>query len=180
MQFQAEGVFNEKVITFLSRGFTVRIDYTIELWRSRKWWFDRLDTQHNIDYQIDYEPLEKRYTCRVSQQAEAIKSRLDKDLGNIIQWTTRPELPISIIPIARLDSKARYYYNIVVSIATLTAENISDLRKWIKVGEEEKESSTLTRTSFRLARDAISARHRKQVSTRSDKFRLHDLPRFDG
>ena len=37
MQFQAEGVFNEKVMTFLSRGFTVRVDYTIELWRSRKW-----------------------------------------------------------------------------------------------------------------------------------------------
>ena len=180
MQFQAEGVFTERVIKFLTRGFTVRIEYTIELWRSRRWWFDHLDRQINMNYQIDFEPLEKRYTCRISRPGKAITARLDRQLANIIRWTTQPELPITIIPAVQLDSKARYYYNIVVSIATLTAEDISDLRRWIKVGEKEKETSTLTKTSFKLAKDAISARHRKRVSTRSKKFHLRDLPRFDG
>jgi len=179
MQFLAEEVFTENVIKFLTRGFTVKIEYTIELWRSRKWWFDRLDTQHIIRYQIDFEPLEKRYTCLISEQGKAITSRLEKQLANIIQYTTRPELPLIIRPIARLDRKSSYYYNIVVSVATLTAENINDLRKWVRFGGKEKETSTLTRTSFKLAKDAISARHRKRVSTRSQKFRLHELPRFD-
>ncbi len=180
MQFQAEEVFTEKMIKFLTRGFTVRIEYTIELWRSRRWWFDHLDSQININYQIDFEPLEKRYTCRTSRPGKAITSRLDRQLANIIRWTTQPELPITIISAIKLDLRSSYYYNIVVSIATLTGENISDLRKWIKVGEEEKKTSTLTKTSFKMAKDAISARHRKRVSTRSRKFRLRDLPRFDG
>lgn len=180
MQFQAEEVFSEKVIKFLTRGFTVKIEYTIELWRSRRWWFDRLDTQHNIRYQIDFEPLEKRYTCLISQQGKALTSRLERQLANIIQYTTRPELPLTIIPVAKLDRKANYYYNIIISVATLTAENISDLRKWVRFGEKEKEGSTLAKASFKLAKDAISARHRKRVSTRTEKFRLNDLPRFDG
>ncbi len=179
MQFQAEGVFTERVIRFLTRGFTVKIEYTIELWKSRKWWFDSLDTQHIIRYQIDFEPLEKRYTCLISEQGKAITSRLEKQLANIIQYTTRPELPLIISPIAKLDRKSNYYYNIVVSVATLTAENINDLRKWVRFGGKEKKTSTLTKTSFKLAKDAISARHRKRVSTRSQKFRLHELPRFD-
>ncbi len=179
MQFQAEEVFTEKVIKFITRGFTVKIEYTIELWKSRKWWFDRLDTQHSIRYQIDFEPLEKRYTCLISEQGKALTSRLEKQLAKIIQYTTQPELPLIISPVAKLDEKSKYYYNIIISVATLTAENISDLRKWIRFGEKEKETSTLTKTSFKLAKDAISSRHRKRVSTRFDKFRLAELPRFD-
>ena len=180
MQFQAEEVFTEKVIKFLTRGFTVKIEYTIELWKSRKWWFDSLDTQHNIRYQIDFEPLEKRYTCLISEQGKALTSKLERQLANIIQYTTRPELPLTISSVAKLDRRASYYYNIIISVATLTAENINDLRKWVRFGEKEKETSTLTKTSFKLAKDAISSRHRKRVSTRSEKFRLHELPTFDG
>ena len=180
MQFLAEEVFTEKVIKFLTRGFTVKIEYTIELWKGRKWWFDSLDAQHVIRYQIDFEPLEKRYTCLIFEQGKAITSKLEKQLANIIQYTTRPEMPLIISPIAKLDRKSSYYYNIVVSVATLTAENIDDLRKWVRFGGKEKETSTLTKTSLKLAKDAISARHRKRVSTRSQKFRLNELPRFDG
>ena len=180
MQFQAEGVFTERVIKFLTRGFTVRIEYTIELWRSRRWWFDHLDHQININYEIDFEPLGKRYTFRTSRPGKEVTSKLDQQLANIIQWTTQPELPIVIVPAVQLDLKSGYYYNLVVSIATLTAEDINDLRRWIKVGGKEKETSTLTKTSFKLAKDAISARHRKRVSIQSEKFRLRDLPRFDG
>lgn len=179
MQFLAEEVFTEKVIKFLTRGFTVEIEYTIELWKGRKWWFDSLDAQHIIRYKIDFEPLEKRYTCLISEQGKAITSKLEKQLAKIIQYTTRPEIPLIISPIAKLDRKSSYYYNIIVSVATLTAENINDLKKWVRFGGKEKETSTLTKTSFKLAKDAISARHRKRVSTRSQKFRLHDLPRFD-
>ena len=178
MRFQANGVFTERVIKFLTRGFTVKIGYTIELWQSRKWWFDRLNSEQKLDYQIDFEPLEKRYTCRVFQLGKAVTSKLERQLSKIIQWTTQPEFPVVVAPVAQLDSEASYYYNIVVSIVTLTAEDINDLRKWIKVGEKGKETSTITKTSFRMAKDAISARHRRQVSLRSRKFRARDLTRI--
>lgn len=180
MQFRAEEVFTEKVIMFLNRGFTVKIEYKIELWRSRRYWFDRLDSQHNISYQIDFEPLEKRYICLKSQQGEAVTSKLDRQLDSIVEWTMQPESPLTVMPVERLDPGAKYYYNIEILIATLTAENIKDLQKWLgQFGGEEKEPSTLTKTSFRVARDFLSSRNHKKLSMQFEQFRLHDLPRLD-
>ncbi len=180
MQFQAEEIFTEKVIKFLTRGFTIRVEYKIELWRSRRFWFDGLERQHNISYQIEFEPLEKRYVCLKSATREAITSKLDRQLDKIIRWTTLPEPPLVIAPVGKLSSKAEYYYNIEITIATLTSENIKHLQKWLgEFGEKDEEPSTLTKTSFRVAADFLSSRNHKKVSARSEKFRLHDLPRFD-
>jgi|GEM_PF-1737721 len=178
-QFRAEEIFTEKVIRFLNRGFTVKIEYKIELWQSRRYWFDRLGSQHNISYQIDFEPLEKRYICLKSQEGAAITSKLDQQLDEIIEWTTRPEPPLNVIPLDRLDQEAEYYYSIEILIATLTTENIKHLQKWLEYGEKERETSTITGTSFRLARDFLSSRNRRKISERSEKFHLHDLPKLD-
>jgi hypothetical protein len=176
MQFRVEEVFTEKVIKFLNRGFTVEIEYKIELWRKRRYWFDRLDCQHNISYQIDFEPLEKRYICFRSQQEAEITSKLDQQLDTIIKWTTQPEPPLNVIPLEQLDQNAEYYYNIEILIATLTTDNIKHLQKWLEYGGKEKGNSTITGTSFKLARDFLSSRNRKKVSEQSEKFYPHDLP----
>jgi len=176
MQFHAEEVFTEKVTKFLNRGFTVRIQYRVELWRRRRYWFDHLDTQHSISYQINFVPLEKRYVCLKSQQGSAITSKMDRQLDKIIQWTTLPDPPLIILPVEQLNPKTEYYYNIEILTATLTGENIKDLRKWLS--GEENEDSTLTNTTFRVAKDFISSRNQKKHLVRTDKFRLSDLPRI--
>ncbi len=173
MQLQAEEVFTEEVIESLNTGLTAKIDYTIELWRSRSWWFDHLDIQHNISYQIDFRPLDKRYVCTKSRKGEVTESKLDPKLDSIIEWTIRPDPPLKIIPVQQLDPEDSYYYNITMSIATLTAENIDYL---LKSEEKEEGSSPLTNIPFRFARRVISSRHRKKLSKRSEKFNLRDLP----
>jgi hypothetical protein len=180
MQFQAEEVFSEKVIKFLNRGFTVGVEYKIELWRKRRYWFDHLNIQHNINYQIDFEPLKKRYVCLKSQQGTAVASKLDRKLAEIVLWTTRPDPPLKIIPSERLDPNASYYYNVEILIATLTTEDIKDLQKWLnEFGGEDEETSTFTKTSFKVAADFISSRNHKKLSARSEEFRLSELPKLD-
>ena len=177
MQFRIEEVFTEKVIKFLNRGFTVKLEYKIELWRRRRYWFDNLDSQNDISYQIDFEPLEKRYICLKSQQGAAITSKLDQKLDEIIRWTTQPDPPLTIIPVGQLNPKVEYYYNIEILIATLTAENVKHLQKWLsEFGEKERERSTFTRTSFKVAADFLSSKNHKKLSVRSERFRPQDLP----
>jgi len=179
MQFQAEEVFSEKVIKFLNRGFTIRIQYSVELWRSRRYWFDHLDKNHSISYQINFAPLEKRYACLKSQQGAAITSKLDQELDTIIQWATLIDPPLIISPVKLLEPGTEYYYNIQIIVATLTGENIKDLRKWLDgIGTEEDENSTITDTTFRVAMDFISSRNQKKHSVRSEKFRPRDLPKI--
>ena len=176
MQLHAEEVFTEKVTKFLNRGFTIRIQYRIELWRSRRYWFDHLDTQHSISYQINFVPLEKRYVCLKSQEGSAITSKLDRQLDKIIQWATLPDPLLMVLPVKQLDPKAEYYYTIEILIATLTGENIKDLRKWLS--GEESEDSTLTNTTFRVAKDFISSRNQEKHSVQTEKFHLSDLPKI--
>ncbi len=179
MQFQAREVFTEKVIKFLNRGFTVRIDYTIELWQSRRFWFDRLDSQHRISYQIDFELFEKRYTCSKLRESKVIESKLDRKLDEIVLWTTQPGPPLTITSTDRLDRDASYYYNMEILIATPTAENLKRLQERLsESGEEEKGLSTLTKATFRIARDYISSKNSKKVAVRSKEFHLRDLPKF--
>jgi hypothetical protein len=181
MQFQAKEVFTEKVIKFLNRGFTVRIDYTIELWQSRRFWFDHLDSQHIVSYQIDFELFEKRYTCSKLRENKVIESKLDRKLDEIVLWTTRPESPLIITSADQLDRDASYYYNMEILIATPTAENLKRLQERLsESGEEEKSLSTLTKATFRIARDYISSKNSKKLAVRSEEFRLRDLPKFAG
>lgn len=179
MGFQAEGVFTEKVIRFLDRGFTVKIEYRIELWKSRPYWFDQLNNQYYIGYQINFDPLEKRYICIRTQQDRVTDSRLDREREKIIQWSTTIDKPLSIISLDQLDQNLRYYYNIEILVATLTSENIKDLQKWLgDFKNKREEQSTITKTTFKVATDFISSRNHKKASMRTEKFDLKDLPKI--
>lgn len=180
MQVQAEELFTEKVIKFLDRGFTIRLDYRIELWKRRPFWFDSLESQHNISYQISFDPLEKRYVSHKSQEGTAVSSKIDKQQDKIIEWATQTEPPLNIISVEQLDQTARYYYNIEITVSTLTTENIKDLQRWLgEFDEKEEESSTVTKTVFKVAADFISSRNNKKLSARSKQFYLRELPEIN-
>ena len=179
MNFQADNVFNEKVTKFLDRGFTIRIEYKIELWQSRKYWFDRLHNQYKMIYQMKFEPLEKRYECVRKQQGEVIDSKLTPNRELIIQWATKIDRMLNIAPIGQLDQNSSYYYSIEIILITLTSENIKDLQKWLgEFSGEREEPSTLTKTTFKVATDFISSRNSKKTSMRSERFYLQNLPRI--
>jgi len=176
MRFQAEDIFNDKVVKFLSRGFTVRVEYTIELWERRSYWFDRLYGQRNISYQIDFEPLEKLYVCSRLQEGSQAMSKTDKQLDRLIKWITHPDLAITFVPLEQLDSGSKYYYNIGILVATLTAENVKDLQKWMsEFGEHEEQTSSFAKTTFKVVMDFLSSRNHKKYSVKSDEFYLSDL-----
>jgi hypothetical protein len=179
MRFQVGEIFTDKVVKFLNRGFTIRIDYNIELWESRGYWFDRLYGQRNISYQLDFEPLEKRYVCKRSLEGSSIISKTDKQLDNLLQWIMRPELPITFVPVEQLGPESKYYYNIGILLATLTAENVRDLQKWMsEFNQQEEETSSFAKTTFKIVMDFLSSRNHKKISVKSDEFYLSDLPKL--
>jgi len=174
MKFRADELFNEKVIKFLNRGFTIKIEYNIELWKSRGYWFDKLDSQQNIGYEITFEPIEKSYRCTRTNNGAVIISKSDRQLNRVIQWVTSTDTPVIISPLAQLD-ETEYYYNIEILIATLTAENIRDLQKWAGEFSQKEEPSSLAKTSFRVVSDFLSSRNHKNISIRSERFFPHQL-----
>jgi len=68
-----------------------------------------------------------------------------------------------------------------ILIATPTTENLKRLQERLsESGEEEKNVSTLTKATFRIARDYISSKNSKKLAARSEEFHLRDLPKFAG
>ena len=180
MRFQAGEIFTDKVIKFLSRGFTVRVEYSIELWQNRGYWFDRPHSQRNISYQIDFEPIEKRYVCKRFQDGSQVVSKTDKQLDKLIQWVTHPDIPVIFVPMYQLDPEARYYYNIGILVATLTAENVKDLQKWMgEFGDQEEQTSSFAKTTFKVVMDFLSSRNHKKYSVKSDEFYPSNLPKLN-
>ena len=179
MQFKVDELFNEKVIKFLNRGFTIRLDYNVELWKKRGYWFDSLNNQQNISYEIFFDVLEKRFLCRKIKQNNTIESRTEKQLNKLIQWLTEQDSLLIIAPLEELELSSQYYYNIEIIIATLTADNIKDLQRWM--GEFDKKGeqpSSFARTSFKVVADFLSSRNHKRISIRSEAFYPYSLPRL--
>jgi len=178
MRFQADSIFTDKVIKFLDRGFTIRVEYTIELWQTKGYWFDQLDNQQEISYQIDFNPLEKKYVCKRTYQKSSIVIKTDKDIEKIIRWVMFPDFPVKITSINQLEASKIYYYNIGVLVATLTSENVKDLQKWISKYDEQEESSSLAKTAFKFISDLISSRSHKKFFVKSEQFNLSELPKI--
>lgn len=179
VQFKVDDLFNEKVIKFLNRGFTIRLDYNIELWRKRGYWFDSLTNQLIISYEILFDVLEKRFLCRKIEQNNNIESRTEKQLNKLIQWLTEQNSLLIIAPLEELAPGSQYYYNIEIIIATLTADNIKDLQRWM--GEFDKKGeqpSSFAKTSFKVVADFLSSRNHKRISLRSEIFSPYSLPRI--
>ncbi|MBD3181986.1 DUF4390 domain-containing protein [Candidatus Poribacteria bacterium] len=177
--FKANGVFTNRVVKYLNRGFTVRIDYKIELWRKRRFWFDSLESQKRLSYQMNFVPLEKRYLCVKYQDGKALESKLDRQQEEIIKWVTQPEPPLKLVNTMELDQKSGYYYNIEVIVATLTTENIEHLQQWLdEFDEEEEDKSTFTETTLKVAADLLSSRNRKNKTFRSEIFHIYNLPKL--
>ena len=179
MKFQTDEIFSEKVTKFLSRGFTVRIEYNIELWQSRGYWFDSLRSQRNLSYQIKFDPIEKQYQCQRSQDGSKVTAKSDKLLDNLAKWVMSPDIYVLFDPIDQLIPNDKYYYNMEVLVATLTAENVKDLRKWMgDFSDQGEQSSSISRTTMRVIMDFLSSRNHKKFSARSEQFYLSELAKL--
>ncbi|MGB9596587.1 MAG: DUF4390 domain-containing protein [Candidatus Poribacteria bacterium] len=180
MKFQADDIFDQKVMKFLNRGFTVRVEYNIELWQKRGYWFDSLRSQRSISYQINYDPIEKIYQCQRFQNGLKVTTKSDKQIDNLARWIVSPDLYLVFGPIDQLSLNDRYYYNIEVLVATLTAENVRDLRKWLgDFGEQGEQSSSFSKTAVNMIIDFLSSRNHKRFSTRSEQFYISALPKIE-
>lgn len=180
MKFQTDDIFNQKVMKFLNRGFTVRVEYNIELWQKRGYWFDSLRSQKSISYQINFDPIEKIYQCQRSQDGSRIITKSDKQIDNLSRWVINPDIYLIFDPIDQLSLNDRYYYNIEVLVATLTAENVRDLRRWMgDFSDKGDQSSSFSKTTINMIIDFLSSRNHKRFSVRSEQFYISELPRIE-
>ncbi|MBC8229140.1 DUF4390 domain-containing protein [bacterium] len=166
----ADEVFTPQTLMFLQRGFTIRIDYTVELWRPRSFWFDKLEVQKQIRCELNYDILSRSYKCIINR-TDKMEPRKGNELSKAIEWVTNMD-SLEILTRQKLDSNKQYYYTIKADIATLTAQDIQDLRRWLESDSSEDKGGELSisRATFNIVTAFLSAKNHRKLSMESPKF----------
>lgn len=167
---KADKVFTSQTLTFLQRGFTIRIDYTVELWRSRSFWFDKLESQEQLRCELNYDILNRVYKCVISRE-DKIELKKENELTKAIEWVTKID-SLEILNNQKLELKGRYYYTIKADVVTLTAQDIRDLQRWLEDDSDERKGGELSisRTTFNIVTAFLSAKNHRKFSMVSPKW----------
>ncbi|MFQ6040944.1 MAG: DUF4390 domain-containing protein [Candidatus Poribacteria bacterium] len=169
-EVKADKVFTSQTLTFLQRGFTIRIDYTVELWRSRSFWFDKLESQEQLRCELNYDILRRIYKCIISRE-DKIELKKENELAKAIKWVTKID-SLEILNNQKLELKGRYYYAIKADVVTLTVQDIRDLQRWLEGDSGERKGGELSfsRTTFNIVTAFLSAKNHRKFSMVSQKW----------
>jgi hypothetical protein len=133
-------------LSTLRQGLPVRLQYRLELWRSREGWFDVLERQLDWTVVVRHEPLLDQFSVvrllppnRVLQNRYATPGALAGALSTAYQYTIAPA------------SEGTYYYTATLGVATLSDSDLDEMERFLK-GELEGgvQSGGLGRSARRL------------------------------
>jgi len=179
ISFEAQNFLVEKAIEFLDSGFTLKINYTIELWKSHGFWFDEPVAQQKIEHIITYDLVRMEYST-LRKIGEEISEEMMFKIERIVEWATK-FIDAEIAPIKNLPQKAFYYYSINAELNMLTVDNLKDLQLLFQKGQESKKKSGVSFLRFisnifvGLFFDVVVSQNIVRLNTESEKFQLTEL-----
>lgn len=134
-------------LSALRQGLPVRLQYRLEVWRSRAGWFDVLDHQVEWTVVVRHEPLLDQFSVvrlippnRVLQNRIATPGALAALLGSIYRFKVAPT------------TEGQYYYAASLDVSTLSDSDLDDLQRLLKgeLGRGEGQGQSLTQRARRL------------------------------
>lgn len=118
-----------KTRDLLRNGFPARLHFRVELWRENGW-FDDIESSTEWDVFVSYDPATEQY--RVIRR----HGNRTEDFGSFPTIGTTEALidaPYKLSVRPRLKSR-RYYYNVVLDVATLEEGDLDALQRWLRGG----------------------------------------------
>ena len=121
-----EGAFNEDQEKTLLEGFPTHITYTVELWRDRGLWFDRLELSRTLSIKVTYDLWAERFVVKLRND-NLSKFQTIEDVAEATCML--PEL--KLISSDELDPSKKYYVSVNVRLRPLTIEELGELEDWL-------------------------------------------------
>ncbi|MEP7326835.1 MAG: DUF4390 domain-containing protein [Gemmatimonadota bacterium] len=117
----------DRWITMLRSGFPLRMHYRVEMWRSRRGWFDDLVRQVEWDVVVRHEPLLDQYAVNTIMPGQARENRytgidpLARALEAVVyRIAFRPPGP------------GEYYYVASLQVSTLSDSDLDELERFLR------------------------------------------------
>jgi len=152
-----ENILEDNSHETIREGGTAAVDYTFELYRHRRGWFDSLIESRDLQFRISYDAFERQY--RLISPDLRLKT---EDFTEVVtQCTSLSEVSFGTVDDLRLDRQATYYIVVRVRYQPMSVETIDDLRDWVGgSGRDEEQRNSKNRGEgfgSRVARVLMSA-----------------------
>ncbi len=121
-----DDLFPPRVEQSLARGMPATLLLHAELWRRRSAWFDRLENTYESPLKIRYDVWTEQYLMeRAGAPTIALAS-----LDSVRAVLSRP-LALPVGRVGQLDTNARYYLAVSVTLKPLTVEDLEEGEGWL-------------------------------------------------
>jgi len=175
----AEGFFNEEVRRTIEQGGTTALDFSVELYRKRRNWFDaRVRTLDVLPFRISYDSFARQYLVLSTD----IRLRTDEYDQAVDQCTRLADVFVGTLSDLRLDPEDTYYLIARVRFQPMAVETVDEIRNWVGGSQDRSRRRETGQegggVGSRLARVLVSAAGfgETELEAESPHFRPADLP----
>jgi hypothetical protein len=112
----------------LLQGMPATVTCEVGLWRRRAFWFDKLVLAVRSERKVVYDLWGKEFRVRLNSNPPRVVAAPDLDSLSGLVFSER------MIPVAEqasLDSTAKYYVSVRVTIRPLSPEDLGDVENWL-------------------------------------------------
>jgi hypothetical protein len=121
-----EGAFGERQENELREGFATHMTYTVELWRERGFWFDKLELTRTLTIKVTYDLWAERFVVQFRRDRLA---RFD-NIEEVEEAVCRLD-GLRLIDANELDGSEEYYIAVRAHLRPLTMEELGELEDWL-------------------------------------------------
>lgn len=121
-----EGAFSEGREEELFQGFATNIAYTVELWRERGLWFDKLKLTRTLTLKVTYDLWDERYVVHFRRDRMA---RFDT-IEEVKDATCRLK-GLKLVEATELSPEEEYYIAVRARVRPLTVEELGEIEDWL-------------------------------------------------
>ncbi len=121
-----EGAFDESKEDALHKGFATYLTYTVELWRERGLWFDKLELTRSLTMKVTYDLWAESYIVQFRRDRVARFDTLEE-----VNSATARLKGLKLVEAARIKPDEQYYIAASAHLRPLTVEELGELEDWL-------------------------------------------------
>jgi hypothetical protein len=169
-----EGIYAEA----MNSGLPTTLTYTIEVWRQRGGWWDKLEDAYEREFRLFRDLLNEQYVIATPSETRRV-STLDSLAISVCRFRLGTDNGPLYLARELFAPEKRYYVVVVATLAPLTVEDLAELDDWvrgsIRGGRDDSGGiSGLSRTMGGMLM-SLTGFGDQRVKSRTDYFRLSDI-----
>jgi hypothetical protein len=130
--FSAENLFSPRIVETLARGLPATVSYEIQLWKSRRMWFDKLLWVNRLSYRVRHDPWEDAFLIETREGSSPALFDLEH-VENSLCSRVRGRLGSAEL----LEPYAVHYVVVRATVKLLSPEDVDEMEAWLREGDED-------------------------------------------